>query len=152
MSLTQILLISAACLVGGRLFPFRWKYWSILAVSVIGIFWLQPLSPIRDLSFWLPLGSICLVILVWAVTRNSKPLSAADKYTGLVVVIIVLTIGSLRYLPSYCCITAERPPQLSSLLIALGLVLGIIILLRFLPSTSLWQWSLHWLDHNFYRD
>jgi len=116
----------------------RWRGWLTLVASVAALFWLQPLSPIRYLDFWLPIVTLALTVFVWLVVR--KPAESPETPRSLavtvgVIVAAVLVIGALRYVDPLCCITASRPPQLGSIALAL-LVVGALgfALARLLPG------------------
>lgn len=49
----------------------RWsgaRAWALYLVSILAIFWLQPLSPVRNLDFWLPTATLALAAAGWIVT------------------------------------------------------------------------------------
>src|SRR6185295_14618989 len=89
----------------------------MLAGSVAAVYWLQPLTPIRNLDFWLPTASLALAIWVWALTRPAAGPAAshpaeqrATATTGLVIAGLIVAIGLTRYLGPVCCVTPSRPP------------------------------------------
>jgi len=69
-SLTAILVFALATLLAGWLLPVRWRWWFLLAASVLAAYWLQPSTPVRNLDFWFPTASILLTAVTWAVTRT----------------------------------------------------------------------------------
>ena len=120
MNIESILVISGITILLIWIIPARWHKWVILVSSVLALFWLQPSTPIRNLDFWLPMASISIVVLVWAITRvPSEPDSRADLITAGVIIGIILLIGLTRYTGPICCITPTRPPQMRSILIAI---------------------------------
>jgi alginate O-acetyltransferase complex protein AlgI len=142
MSLDHILIVIAACLVGGRLLPFSWKYWYILVISIVGVFWLQPISPIRNLSFWLPLTSIGLIVLVWAITQ-AKPFSlhTPGLSAGVVIIItIILIIGAIREFPAVNYLYAERPPPINSILLSILALVGLTFIFFHISDKIILSW------------
>lgn len=148
MTLTHILVFSAAALAVGLLANKRWQGWLILVISVVAIYWLQPASPIRHLDFWLPTATLGLVVLSWAVTRTSAPQKPGSSSTpvstgsnglaGLIVVLIVLGIGLTRYTGQFCCLVSSIPPEISQIGLAIGLILLLVVgLFRFSPSVKI---------------
>jgi len=126
MTLSHILIFSAAALLGGFLLRERWRGWGLLTGSVIAIYWLQPGTPIRHLDFWLPTATLALTVAFWAITRPREPLNRRDTLTTAGVLTgLVLLIGLTRYLGPVCCLTPTRPPQLLQVLLALGAAAGI---------------------------
>jgi D-alanyl-lipoteichoic acid acyltransferase DltB (MBOAT superfamily) len=126
MTLLFILVFSACGLGIGWLRPGRAFTGVVLVLSLLSIFWLQPLSPIRNLDFWLPMASIALTVFVWAVTFPGETRSLQQALPGLAIItLVVIGIALTRYLDLLCCLTPLPPPQLLSVLMALALILGI---------------------------
>ena len=53
----------------------RWtgvRAWLLYLASILGIFWLQPLSPVRNLDFWLPFATLALAVLGWIATTPAR--------------------------------------------------------------------------------
>ena len=146
-TLTHLLVFSAAAPLTRLFSPQRARHWLLLVGSVLALYWLQPLTSIRYLDFWLPTATLALTLWVWALTRPSaaapaappaKPATAAasavpvapiisaraDLLTAGVVAGLVLLIGLLRYLGPVCCLTPARPPALPNVAAALALVVG----------------------------
>jgi alginate O-acetyltransferase complex protein AlgI len=134
-TLTPLLVLSAASLLIGLLAPKRWRTWLILASSLVAIFWLQPSTPIRYLDFWLPALSVLLTILVWSITQapqRFKPgFRRAALPVGLAIAFLILAVGITRYLGPFCCLTQTRPPELWRILafLSLGMATAIIPIL-----------------------
>ncbi len=106
----------------------QWRGWLMLAASVLAIYWLQPLSPIRYLDFWLPTATLGLVVLTWGVTRSatsSSPDSRMTLVTGAVIAGIVMLVGLLRYIMPLCCITPSQPPAVPLIALAVILFVGL---------------------------
>ncbi len=152
-TLTQLLVFSAAAPVTRLLSRERTRHWLMLVGSVLAIYWLQPLTPIRYLDFWLPTASLALAVWTWALTR-ARPSGAAeparepqrtavgaeraDWITAGVVGLLVAGIGLLRYLGPACCLTPARPPAAANILAGLALIGVVAALLGRLPAGRGW--------------
>ncbi len=143
MTLLPILVFIAIALLTGWIVPPRWRIGLVLVTSLLAIFWLQPGLPIRNLDFWLPVISILLTFLVWAVVQPPERLDAHKRkillLSGSLVVGVILSVSLTRYLGSFCCITPTRPPELLRVIIFLTIGAGIALLPVVLPR----------LRHNF---
>ncbi len=126
MTLLDILILIAIALIIGLIGSETWRSWLMLAASVVAVFWLQSVTPIRHLSFWLSVGTLLLTVLIWAVSRPQDTLQSDRRemlITGGVVAGLVALIGLIRYLPpQVCCLTPTPPPQF--VVVALGVVLA----------------------------
>jgi alginate O-acetyltransferase complex protein AlgI len=106
-----------------------------MAASVLMIYWLQPASPVRHLDYWLPTGCIILTIFSWILTRKNKSSNLQpDILTGIMIAILMLLIGTTRYLGPLCCVTPTRPPELSQIVIAVSSISLISILFAYFGS------------------
>jgi alginate O-acetyltransferase complex protein AlgI len=140
MTLVYILIFTVFALLVSWAAPRSWRGWLLLGGSVIAVYWLQPLSPIRNLDFWLPTLAIALTAFVWVVTQAGK-LTARQLVmegtllTALVVSGMILGIALTRYLGPLCCLTPSRPPELIKVLIVLAFLwLGIMVFSRWLSA------------------
>jgi alginate O-acetyltransferase complex protein AlgI len=144
MNLTQILVFSAFALLTGWLSPPRWHRRILLLGSLMSLFWLQPSTPIRNLDFWLPVASIALTGLVWAVTRSKI---TEERWVTLVGAFFILgaiiAVGLTRYSDWLCCLTASRPPDILHILFGVSLAGSLIVVAyiisgwRFFPSLTI---------------
>lgn len=125
MSLAQTLILVLLAVLIRLLFPNKGRFWVILAVSVLAVYWLQPVLPIRGLDFWFPTASLGLVLLSWGLTADRNALKDRESQitAGFVLTIIIL-ISLTRFISLETILTASRPPQFFLILIALGLVIG----------------------------
>jgi len=137
MTLTQLLIFSAAALLFGWLLKDRWRGGLMLIGSLLALYWLQPATPIRHLDFWLPTASLALTVLVWAVTR---PPAADDLrptlITGALITALVVAIALMRYLGPVCCLIPTRPPDLPEVLIVLAAVAALAAALLRFPAVG----------------
>ena len=162
MTLAQLLVLSAFAPIARLWARAGARHWLMLAVSVAASYWLQPLTPIRYLDFWLPTAALGLTVWTWAATRpgagaptaaqaararlaaTPAPGAAQDDerratlITGLVVAGLVLLIGLTRYLGPVCCLTPAPPPAAGSVVLGLGLMGGVAGLLFWRPVPARW--------------
>jgi len=134
MSLTRLLILVAISFGAG--FLTRWRNatrnWVLLVISVVVLFWLQPGTPIRNLSFWFPVASLVLAGVVWVWTRptvateDGRPKTDGQLWvTVLVIAGSVMLMGLSRYIELPFDLLAARPPDL--LVIAIVLVALIVL-------------------------
>jgi alginate O-acetyltransferase complex protein AlgI len=138
MTLIHILVFVIAALLVRWICPRRWRGWFLLGGSLLAVFWLQPSTPIRNIDFWLPVGSIVLTIFVWAIIHPEQGIHIPALVTSLLIVSgCILIAGATRLVPELCCLTPTRPPNLMQIGIALTSILVIFTLLyRFSPGSS----------------
>jgi D-alanyl-lipoteichoic acid acyltransferase DltB (MBOAT superfamily) len=129
MPILQILILCLAAFLIGALIHDRWRAWFLCVISLVGIYWLQPFSPLLHLDFWLPSLSIALAVFVWVITRPDSPGTTKEPWitAGLIAGVVVM-IGLLRYLGPLCCLTPSRPPELYQILAAIILIMAAAIL------------------------
>lgn len=98
---------------------------ALLVFSVVVIFWLQPVLPIRGLDFWLPCATLGLAALGWALTSSpAEHDRRATITTLLIVAATVLLLSLTRYLGAAGLLTASRPPQALTVLLVLIVLFG----------------------------
>ena len=134
MSLVQIAILSAAALLIGWWAPPRLRGSLLLAASLLAIFWLQPQLPVRGLDFWLPVVSVSLAALTWAITRLPQAEDRRQtRQAALLAAGVILGLSLLRYAGPVCCLTASRPPAVLPVIAGLGLVAVLVSLPYFAP-------------------
>lgn len=117
MDLYKILLIAGGIFLYRILFNQRGKEWLLFIASILGIFWLQSGSIIRNTDFWFPVATITLVLISWLViTPKNKILSKENLSPFLILFLFPLLLSILRFLPQRILLTATIPPQLISVL------------------------------------
>lgn len=110
----------------------------LAAASVLAIYWLQPLSAVRYLDFWLPTLTLALTAAGWYLTASPEQRSARRSRLILAALAgAVLLIAATRYLnPTDGILTAGRPPELWQVIIGLALIAGLVFVAA-RPSVSL---------------
>src|SRR5512143_2496855 len=98
------------------------RRWLLLLLSILAVFWLQPSLPIRYLDFWLPVATLALTVVVWALTAPPEVRVSRNNLGAAITLIgAVLGLGATRLLIEPL-ITASRPPPAPQILAALVLV------------------------------
>jgi alginate O-acetyltransferase complex protein AlgI len=134
MTLTHILVFVILAVSIRWLLPRHWRTWALLLSSLLAVYWLQPSTPIRHLDFWLPTVSITLTILVWGITSRSKPTNQRQIFLELALVLAsILIVGLTRYIPTLCCLTPTRPPNLLPVVVSVAILGGVTLLISRLP-------------------
>ncbi|MDR3590490.1 MAG: hypothetical protein P4N41_12625, partial [Negativicutes bacterium] len=132
MTLSSILVFTAAGLLFRLVAQERFRGWLLLIASVLAIYWLQPLSPVRNLDFWLPTLTLALAVLSWWISAGPDKRSWRQNAVTLGVLAgLVLAIGLTRFLGLEPFITASLPPQIGLIVLALlALALAGLLLTR----------------------
>jgi alginate O-acetyltransferase complex protein AlgI len=95
----------------------------ILAVSVIALFVLQPNLPIRYLGFWLPIGTLFIIISSWIITSLNTGYKYKDSLPALAIIAgIILSIGFGRSWSQFPAVIPAQPPQIYPIIISLILI------------------------------
>jgi alginate O-acetyltransferase complex protein AlgI len=146
-TLAQLLVFSAFAPIARVLARLGARQWLVLAGSVLAIYWLQPLTPIRYLDFWFPTAALALTVWTWAATRpapghstavRASQVPAASASTNDRRANLAIAVGLMRYLGPVCCLTPARPPSLLTVIAGLGGVAAITALLLRLPAAGRW--------------
>ncbi|MCI0556526.1 MAG: hypothetical protein L0287_36755, partial [Anaerolineae bacterium] len=111
----------------------------LLALSVLAVYWFQPVLPLRSFDFWLPSLSLALVILVWFITSQTDAWRSRENLYGLIIINGLVTILDLtRYLLPDLLFTATIPPPIITFLaFFIALAVAILFLAR-LSRTHKW--------------
>ena len=133
--------ILAGLLILLRLIPRREiRHGLLIVCSCVFIFRFQPVLPVRELDFTLPMLTALLTLCVYAAFSAGNPLknkrNAAEF--GLIFLCLLLTAAT-RFLSYDGLITASRPPQLRRVLPALAAG-GLICFLFSLPRIKERKW------------
>ncbi|MEY4222493.1 MAG: hypothetical protein RL334_1135, partial [Chloroflexota bacterium] len=75
------------------------RTWILCLSSSLVLFLLQPVTGVRQLDYWLPLGTLLMCAAVWAITRPAaQPLARADIATATAIAALCLALAFTRYL------------------------------------------------------
>ena len=101
--------------------------WLMFLSSLIFIYWLQPVSSIRSLEFWLPSILVVLTMIVWVVTSAREALSKKEnRLVGLLALVAIMGLSVLRYFNLGFLAELVNPPamwQTLVFLLATGMLL-----------------------------
>ena len=129
MGLTQIATSILTALLVGALTRGMSRIYFLLALSVLAIYWFQPVVPLRSFDFWIPALSLALVILTWSITSQAGVWKSRPNFIGLSIIIALVTLIDLsRYILPDPILTATTPPQFIQYFL-FAIVGGAIILL-----------------------
>ena len=104
-----------------------WRTYSLLALSVLALYWFQPAVPIRSFDFWIPSLSLVLGLLTWLITSPSGAWKSRHNLMGMVVIVGLVTLIDLsRYFFSKPFLTTSTPPQFIQYLIFI-IVAGVVL-------------------------
>ena len=140
MGLLQIgVSISAALLVGELTRGVRRMY-LMLALSVIGIYWFQPVVPLRSFDFWMPSLSLALVILTWFITSQAGAWRSRQNLIALIMIVGLATVMDLsRYFLPDPLFTATTPPQLIPYLVFVFILAIAILIVTLISRAHAWM-------------
>jgi D-alanyl-lipoteichoic acid acyltransferase DltB (MBOAT superfamily) len=143
MGLTQIAASILTSILVGALTRGTRRTYSLLALSVLAIYWFQPVVPLRYFDFWFPSFSIAFVIITWLITSIPGAWKAKQNLIGLSIVIGIVTLIELtRYIFSDAVLTATLPPNIYQYLVFLIAVTAITLFFTFLSRRFAWTLSI----------
>ncbi|HEY3473039.1 MAG TPA: MBOAT family O-acyltransferase [Anaerolineales bacterium] len=126
MGLVQIIASIIAALLIGLFTRGALRTYSLLALSVLAVYWFQPALPLRSFDFWLPSVSLALTLFTWAIISRPGTWTLRQNIAGLLIIVGLVTFLDLsRFLPEPL-ITATTPPQFFQYL-AFVLVLALLV-------------------------
>lgn len=142
MGLVEIAVSIAAALLIGALTRGAWRTYLLLALSVLAVYWFQPVLPIRSFDYWVSSVTVALVVLTWFITVPSGAWRARQNWIALLIVIGVVTFVDLtRYIFPEPVLTSS-PPQIVLLLAFLCAITLVISVATWLVSRYAWILSI----------
>lgn len=143
MGLTQIAASILTSILVGALTRGAWRTYSLLALSVLAVYWFQPVLPLRSFDFWIPSLSLALVILTWFLTSQPGAWKARQNVTGLLIIVGIVTLVDIsRYISPQPILTGTTPPQFIQYLVFLTAITPGTLLLTSLSRRFAWTLSL----------
>jgi alginate O-acetyltransferase complex protein AlgI len=131
MGLIEIGISVAAALLVGALARGPWRTTLLLLLSVVAVYWLQPVVPIRFFDFWLPSLTLSFVILTWLITSQADAWRRRQNLSALLLIVGVATVVELsRYFLPKPILTGTTPPSFLQYLV-LAFSLAVVTLLLF---------------------
>jgi alginate O-acetyltransferase complex protein AlgI len=129
-----IVFISLAILIGFVSHP-QWRVYLLYIASVVILFALQPILPIRNLDFYLPSVTLLLATSAWVLTTPNDARDWRRNWPALAILAgIILILGLTRYLGISLPILPSRPPQFTFILFFIFSA-GLILLFTTLISS-----------------
>jgi D-alanyl-lipoteichoic acid acyltransferase DltB (MBOAT superfamily) len=143
MGLTQIAASILTSILVGALTRGTRRTYSLLALSVLAVYWFQPVVPLRSFDFWIPTLSLALVLLTWFITSQPGAWNTRQNRIGLLIIIGTVTLVDLsRYVISEPIITGTTPPQFTQYIFFLAIIVTVTLLLTSLARRFAWTLSL----------
>jgi D-alanyl-lipoteichoic acid acyltransferase DltB (MBOAT superfamily) len=143
MGLTQIAASILTSILVGTLTRGAWRTYSLLALSVLAVYWFQPVVPLRSFDFWIPTLSLALLTLTWFITSQPGAWKTQQNRTGLLIIIGTVTLVDLsRYITTEPILTGTTPPQFIQYVIFLATIVLATLLLTSLSGRFAWTLSL----------
>ena len=142
MGLIQIAASILTALLVGALTRGTWRTYSLLALSVLAVYWFQPVAPLRSFDFWLPSLSLAFVILVWLITAQAGAWKSRPNLIGLSIIIgLVTPVDLTRYIFPQPFLTSTTPPQFVQYIAFVLIVLLVIFAFTYLSRNNVWLLS-----------
>lgn len=138
MTIVQVAVLVVLAFAAGRL---PWGRQPImLAISAAAVFWLQSGEPFPALNFWLPVATLVVTILSWALTATAEVRSWRMNWPAVLILFGVAIVFDLRrYLPFGQDVT-EGLPALPVLVAALlAVVVSAYVLFRWQGAARFWR-------------
>ena len=129
MTIFQISILAVVALVLGRL-P-KGRQLALLSVSAFVIFWLQPAEPFVSLKFWLPVATLTITVLAWALTSAPETRSWKQNWPAIAILAGVVVLMDLNRYFNLTQVYMSTTPQLMLTLIVLVLITIATLLLTF---------------------
>jgi alginate O-acetyltransferase complex protein AlgI len=111
LTILQISILAVAALILGRL-P-RGRQLALLAVSAFVVFWLQPQEPFASLVFWLPVATLTVTVLAWALTSAPEVRGWKENWQAIVVLAGVVMLMDLNRYFKLTQVYVSTTPQLT---------------------------------------
>lgn len=128
MTLLHVAIFSSVASVLGLIRRGVWRRWSILIVSLLTVYLLQPATPLRHADFWFPSATIALTVLLWAATRGDQTIDWRSTSVALAgIVVLVLAIGATAFLGRGDLVTVTPPPAWEWIVLFLTVVTVITV-------------------------
>ena len=114
------------------------RTWILCLSSSLVLFLLQPVTGVRQLDYWLPLGTLLMCAAVWAITRPAaQPLARADIATATAVAALCLALAFTRYLAPELRFSLGRAPPPETVVLVLALFAGLLVLAQRRQASAL---------------
>ncbi|SRR5581483_3397652 len=138
MTIVQIAILAIVALILGRLS--KGRELALLAVSAFVVFWLQPDEPFVTLRFWIPVATLGIAVLAWALTSAPEARGWKQNWPAAAVLVgVVLLMDLNRYFKLekvYITGTPLLPLTFGGLA---GIFAFVLLLLRWQKANRFWM-------------
>ncbi len=130
MTLTHIVVFIGIALIARLLQKRPINNWLILIASLLSVYWLQPVSTIRSLEYWLPSILIAICLLVWMlITPRENILKKENIIAAGASLGIMVGISLFRYIAPGILTGFINPPAIINVVIFLAIaVLSVLVI------------------------
>ncbi|HUI88179.1 MAG TPA: MBOAT family O-acyltransferase [Anaerolineales bacterium] len=138
MTILQIAILAVIALILDRL-P-KGRQLALLAVSIFVVFWLQPAEPFVSLAFWLPVATLTITVLAWALTSAVEVRGWKQNWTALAILAgVVLLMDLNRYFKLTQVYMSSTPQWILTILVVAAIVAAALVLAQWRRSQPLLQ-------------
>jgi len=133
MTILQISILVVVALILGRLS--KGRQLALLAVSAFVVFWLQPTEPFVSLVFWLPVATLTITVLTWALTSAPETRGWKQNWSAVGILFGVALLMDLNRYFKLTQVYMSTTPSLTLTLIALiAIAVATLLLTRWQRS------------------
>ena len=138
MTILQISILAVVALILGRLPKFRQL--ALLAVSAFVVFWLQPAEPFVSFAFWLPVATLTITVLAWALTSTPEMRAWKQNWPAITILMgIVLLMDLNRYFNLTQVYISTTPPVILTLIVLIVVSAAALLLTQWQKSHRILQ-------------
>jgi alginate O-acetyltransferase complex protein AlgI len=138
LTILQIAILAVVALVLGRLPTGRQL--ALLAISAFVVFWLQPLEPFASLVFWLPVATLAITVMAWALTSAPDMRGWKQNWPAIAILVGVVFLMDLnRYFKLTQVYMSTTPPLTLTLIILVAITVAILLLTQWQRSHPVLQ-------------
>ncbi len=138
MTILQIAILAVAAVILNRVPKYRGL--ALLAVSAFVVFWLQPAEPFVSFQFWLPLGTLTITVMAWALTSVPGMRGWKQNWPAVAVLVGVVVLMDLNRYVQLTQVYFSSTPQLTLAVIVLVTIsVATLVLTRWQKSHGVLQ-------------
>ena len=138
MNIIQISILAVTALILGRL-P-KGRQLALLVVSTFVVFWLQPVEPFISLKFWLPVATLTITIVAWALTCAPETRNWKQNWPAIAILAGVVVLMDLnRYFGLTQVYMSTTPPVALTVMTLMGIAVTALLLILWQKSRRVFQ-------------
>lgn len=131
MTLTHLVVFIGIALIVRLLGRKSVANWLILLASLLTVYWLQPVSSIRSLEYWLPSILVMICLLTWLlITPKEKIRTKDNNIAACIALATIVVISLMRYIAPGLLTGIINPPAVINVAILLIIVVILGLLIR----------------------